>query len=258
MIKALRNAFLALMFVALPLATSPMLTAHAQDAATPDCTITPTDTATITLAASQGLAQELAARKALLSRVITCASSDAHALQAVLQDTTVDPSAQGLQSQLVSNLGGAINYYHTELAKVNDAGIAETRVIASEVLSWRAANYDPLEGQVNNFILWAGNQSLFTTANARLSQTGSVVSFLQEAGPQTQLADEYASAQALINNANDENSAAKNALLQGLPADQSLSIISQSLQSLSDAYQKFSDISTIVQTLLPTTANSGQ
>jgi hypothetical protein len=153
-------------------------------------------------------------------------------------------------------LGDAMNYYDLELAKVSDAGIAGTEAVASEVLAWRAENYVPLSAQVANVILWSGNQNLFGVANTRLTQTGAVVNFLEGAAPNPSLQDSYANAQVLMQTANEENEAAKNALLESLSPDQSLALITQSLQDLSKAYKQFSDINTTVQTLLP--INSGQ
>ncbi len=214
------------------------------------CTILPADLAAITAAQAQGVTAELAARKALLTRVITCANIDAQTLETQLHGTSVADGATALQSQLEGKLADATNYYTLELTKLNDAGIAGTKAIAGEVLSWRSGNYDPLAAQIANFILWSDNQNLFATAGARLIQMENIVSFIVSAGPNNQLQSDLAAAQVSIEDAKNENEAAKNALVQLLPASQSLAFIQQSLRSLSDSYQKFSDIGTVAQTLL--------
>jgi hypothetical protein len=120
------------------------------------------------------------------------------------------------------------------------------------VFAWRGNNYNFLAAQVANFTLWVKSQNLFETALARLRSVESIVSFLEQAGAQNELRSDLASAQVLVQDARNENDSVRNAFLQSLPPDQTLALIQQSLQSLSDAYQKFFDISTVVQTLLPT------
>jgi hypothetical protein len=79
-----------------------------------------------------------------------------------------------------------------------------------------------------------------------------IVALIERAAPNRDLENDLANAQTFVAAANNENQAAKSALLQSLSPDQSLAHIQQSLQSLSDAYQKFFDIATIAETLLPT------
>lgn len=236
--------------------TTSTATSTVTDAAS-DCTIMPADIVAITTAESQGLQAELAARKALLTRVITCAENDAQSVQTNVNAVSVSGSAATVQSQLSGKLDDAMNYYNIELTKVSQSGIAGTQAVAKEVLSWRTGNYDPLAAQSSNFILWAQNQSLFATANARLDQTEGIVSFVNSAAPNPELADDLTTAESLIQTANQENAGALTALGQFVSPDQSLALIQQSLQSLSEAYQAFSDIATTVQTLLPPPAATG-
>ncbi len=230
--------------------------ARADDPAA-NCMITTDDLAAVTAAEAQGLTAELAARRALLSRVLGCAKEDAGTLQASLNAVPASGAAAGIQSQLSGKLDDAMNYYDIELGKLSGAGIAGTQAIARETLSWRQGNYDPLAAQTSNFILWAGNQTLFATANGRLGQMEGIVSFVDQAAPNTVLEGDIAAAETLIQAAQGENNSAEQALSQSLPPDQALALIQRSLQSLSDAYQKFSDISTIMQKLLPGTAAKG-
>lgn len=232
-----------------------------------NCGITEDDLQAIDAAAAKSFSAELTARRALLIRVIDCAETNVQALQTSLSNITpANTNAASLQSQLSGKLSDALNYYNLELSKVGTAGVAGTKQIANEVLSWRTGNYDPLAAEIADFVLWSQNQAIFTTAQNRLTQIGNIVSFVEQAAPNTQLQQDYTQAQALITNAQRSNLDALNALTQFAPADQVLSSITASLQSLSDAYKQFGNISTIIQSLLPlptpsttpTTNGSGQ
>ncbi len=238
--------------ITLPVALGIFLLVSRTARADASCVITPADLDAVTAAEAQGLVAELTARKALLTKTITCAKADVQTLEDDLNGLSTSDNAKTLQSQLSGKLGDAMNYYDLELEKVNGSGVAGTQAIAKEMLAWRASNYDPLAGQVANFILWSENQDLFSAAESRLQGIGNLVSLFTQAAPNNDLQSDFANAQALIQTASDENRAAEDALLRSLPPDQSLATIQQSLQSLSDAYQKFFDISTIVQALLPT------
>ena len=257
-----RARVIALIAIIFPLAAGVLLGAAVQPAhadtiaapagAAPSCGLTTDDLATVTAAQEQGLLPELAARRALLAKTITCAKTDAQALQANLNALNVGDGAVALQSQLSGKLDDAITYYNLELGKANSAGIAGTEQVAKEVLAWRAGTYAPLAAQVANFTLWSQNQALFSTGAARLQSMESAVNFVEQAAPNNELQSDLADAQSLMHAATNENEQATNALLAGAPSDQSLALIQQSLQSLSDAYQKFFDMSTILQSLLST------
>lgn len=215
-----------------------------------DCVITQSDLDSITAAANAGLAAELAARKALLTRTISCAKEDALALQNNVNDVQVTSDAIALRDQLAGRIQDALNYYDLELAKVNDSGLAGTKSIAREVGAWRAGYYATVAGQANNFMLWEKNQALFKTADTRLAQMKGIVNFLEQAGANIDLENALGSAEGLVETAQSENESARNAMLQSLSPDASLPLIKQSLQSLSDAYDKFFSVSTMIQDLL--------
>ena len=217
-----------------------------------NCAITSGDLDAIAAAQNQGIAGELAARKELLSRVIACAKDDAIALQKTLNSTDVAPADKALRAQLSGKLDEAAGYYDFELGKVGDAGISGTQGIAKEVFAWRQSNYGVLAGQVQNFILWEQNQPLFQVANDRLNQMRNIVGVLEQAGQNGDLQAALSAAEPLVRTANDENAGARDALVRMLPPDQSLALIKHSLQSLSDAYTQFFNVSTIVQKLLAT------
>lgn len=231
---------------------------HADD----DCVLGASDFAAIqaiennpNLTYSQELTQELALRKQLLGETITCAQSDAQTLQAALNSvptTTQDTTGAEIRSQLAGKINDTVNFYNIESAKLDGAGISATEAIAKEMIAWRTTNYVPLVGAVNNFALWSENQALFETAQNRLTQTERLVAFIQDAAPVGNLSGSLQAAQASFQDADNANNAAATALEQIQPSDESLTLIQQSLQSLADAYQKFTDLNNVIQTLLPT------
>lgn len=193
--------------------------------------------------------QELAARKQLLSKIITCAQNEAQSLKSAVNKMTVAAADKNLQSQLSGKIDDAINYYNIELGKLNGSGIKGSKQIADEVLSWRASTYAGLVSNVDNFVLWLQNQNLFKTALTRMAQITPMVSFLSQAS-NYDLANAFAAAQASFNTAGDENALARNALAESLSPGETLSIIKQSLQSLADTYKNFFNVSDVIQKLL--------
>jgi hypothetical protein len=237
-------------FVSVSVGTS---AAHAAE-----CGVTAGDIAQITavqndptLTNAQEINAELALRKQLVGKTITCAQQEVQTFRTSLASTTVGSDAQPLQSQLLSDLDSASNFYDLELAKLNGVGIAGSEAVAQEVLAQRAGTFLPLSENVNNFILWAQNQNLFDTAQTRMTQTQRAVSFLESATPNAGLQTALDNAQSSFNDAESQNAAAKAALAQGLSPSQSLSLIKQSLDSLSATYQSFFNVSTMISTILP-------
>lgn len=231
---------------------------HAPVAHAATCGITSEDVAQIaaiqndpTLSYADEINQELALRKQLVGKTIVCAQQEAQTFQATLASTTVGSSAEPLQGQLLSDLNGATNFYALELTKLNDVGISGSEAIAQEVLAWRAGTFLPLSENVNNFILWAQNQNLFDTAQERMTQTARAVSFLESASPNASLQTAFDGVQSSFNDAESMNAAAKTALAQGISPNQSLSLIKQSLDSLSTTYQGFFNVSKIISSILP-------
>jgi len=193
---------------------------------------------------------ELVARKSLLSKTILCAKASATEQKTALENAPVTDNFQNLKTQWLGKLDDATAYYDLELDKTNNAGINGTQTIARDVLAWRENNYATLAANISNFVLWSQNQNLFTTADARLAQVQNLLSsplFAENGDLQSDLQQAAVS----LKTAEDQNTAAKNALGQSLPPDQSASLIQQSLSSLSETYQHFFDISTLVQSLLP-------
>jgi hypothetical protein len=236
--------------------------AHAATAASvitaDECGVTQADVAQIatvqndpTLAYADEIKQELALRKLLVGETIDCAQQEVQTLQTSLASTSAPSNAQQLQSQLAGDLSEATGFYNNELAKLNVVGIAGTKQIAQEVLTWRVGTFLPLGENVNNFILWAQNQYLFSMARTRMTQTQGAVSFIEGATPNPALQSALARAQSSFNDAQTENAATEAALTENLSPAQTLGLIKQSLSSLSDTYDGFSNVSTIVSGILP-------
>lgn len=232
--------------------------ANAQTAKANGCPLTAADFEAIAaiqnnpkLSAQEELTQELALRKQLIARTLSCATKDAMALKNTLAGITPAGNSADVASLLAGKIDAAINFYNLESAKLNDAGIRGTQIIAEETRGWRAANYSAIEGQIKNFALFSKNQSLFETADSRLTKTGRVVSLIENTSQQNDISTQFNAAREALLTAESENTAVHNALRALLSPDQINIMIRQSLQSLADAYQKFSDLNGLIEKFLP-------
>lgn len=233
-------------------------TVHTPVAYAAECTINATDVAQITavqndatLSYSDETKAELALRQKLVGETIGCANQEVQSFEDAINALPALPDSQTLQSQYLGQLSYATNFYNAELAKSNESGVEETKIIAKEVLDWRESTFIPLTNQINNFILWTQNQALFDTAQTRMDQTTRAVAFLEAASPNADLQTALNATAASFNTALSENAQAKTALDQDLSADQSLILIKQSLDSLSSTYQGFSTVSGLIKAILP-------
>jgi hypothetical protein len=249
------SAFFVLLFVAGAFGVAGFQT---KTALADDCGVTSADIAQITaiqnnpnLTSSQELTEELALRKQLVGLTITCAEQEVQTLQINLQNAPTSTQTQVLESQLAGDLNDASNFYTIELTKLNGVGIAGSEAIAGEVFSWRQSTFAELSENINNYILWSQNQSLFDTAETRMNQTQRAVSFLEGASPNPDLQTAFDAAASSFSTAQSENAEAKAALAEGLSPDQSLLLIQQSLASLATTYQNFSTVGEIINTILP-------
>jgi hypothetical protein len=232
--------------------------AHAQTSATTNCAISIADFDALAaiqnnpnLSATDELTQELAFRKKLLTRTLTCAKQDAKTLKGKVDTIMTTGSATTIQSVFDTKIGDALKFYDLQSGLVNDAGIRGTQLIAQNISAWRMANYAPLEGQMKNFILWSSSQNLFNTAEDRLTKTQRVVSLIETATPNPDLQAQLDMVRSSLADTKSKNQDAFNALQQFLPADQSFALIADSLQSLANTYQKFADLNAMIQKVLP-------
>jgi hypothetical protein len=223
-----------------------------------DCSVTSDDITQLnaiqndpTLSYSDELIKELALRKSLLSKTITCAQNEAKTLKTEIDNAPVGSSDKNIQMNFSGEVNDAINYYNLELQKVNNAGIMGTKQIASEVFTWRNTTYVSLLKKIDNFILWSQNQPLFSVASDRMSQITPMISLLSQVN-NNDLNAAFSDAQSSFNTAKQQNTYARNAIAESLSSSQALGFIQQSLQSLSQTYQDISNISQIIQGLFTT------
>ncbi len=223
-----------------------------------DCAITKADLGKIdalqndqTLSALDRIKQELSLRKQLIAITISCGKADVQSLQAKLQGLNAVSGTDALKEQLSGKLDDATNFYDIERGKLDDAGIAGSQAIAKELLAWRAGSYAPIVGEINNFFLWTANQDVFSTARNRMQETERAAGFLEAVSKNTDLEKALGDAQASFAAANAKNDDAKSALIQFVSPDQSLSLIKESLDALSDTYKKFSIVSDVIKNILP-------
>lgn len=200
---------------------------------------------------SEEVTQELVVRKQLLSQTITCAQIQVSSLGATLAAATTTYGTANVQSQLLSDLVGASDFYTIEASKLNGVGLAGSKEVASEILAWRAGTYVPLEGKINNYLLWTQDQPLFNTAQVRMDQTQNAVDFLEGTSASPDLQNAFNAAYASFQSAKAQNAAAESALAQSLAPDQSITLIKQSLDSLSSTYEGFFAVSDAIKALLP-------
>src|SRR6185437_5819309 len=136
----------AFLLVVAAIAAVPLF-AHAQTASplpsAGNCAITQDDVQAINAASLVSLNAELAARKGLLTRVITCAEVNVAALEKDLSAVQAGANTANLKTQLGDKLDEANGYYDLELQKLQGVGIAGTKAIANEVLAWLTGNYEP-------------------------------------------------------------------------------------------------------------------
>ena len=260
--KAIAATFIPALFVLAVGVAHAQTAADAATSASSDCVPSQTDLARIqtvendpTLTVAQELNQELALRRQLLDQVLSCAVNDAQALQTDLSGIATPDGGSTIQNLLNGKITDALNFYNLEASQVANAGIRGTESIAKDTLSWRTSNYIPIKEDVDDFALWSANQELFSTAENRLTQTQRVVAFIESAAPNSGLQSSLDAARSSLADAESQDTAAENSLSELQPPDNSLALIQRSLQSLADTYQKFTDLNTLIQTLLPTTTN---
>lgn len=203
------------------------------------------------LTSNQEVIQELALRKQLLEQTIACAQTDVASLRSTLAAATSTYGTEDIQTQLLSDLDSASEFYAIESGELAGSGIAGTKAIASNIIAWRAGTYVPLEGKVNNYLLWTQDQPLFAMAQTRMDQTQRAVNFLENATPDADLQSAFSAAYASFQDAKQQNAAAEQALAESLSPDQSIALIKQSLSSLADTYKNFFAVSSAIAALLP-------
>ncbi|MDO8504656.1 MAG: hypothetical protein Q7S36_02270 [Candidatus Liptonbacteria bacterium] len=203
---------------------------------------------------AEDIQRELRSRMVLLNATIDCATKDIDSLKADISEAGNDEAIESVRGRVLDALGEATRFYSLRKASIKDQGIQGTKDLAKEVRNWRDNNYQNLADRVKNFLVWSDNQFLFEKASERLSQSQFVVTSLKllENQDSEKL---YYDAKSKLENAENLNQRAGDALAKGLVSDETLGIIKSSLVALSDTYKSFLEISGELTKVLPTGEN---
>ena len=186
--------------------------------------------------------QELAIRKSLLKDVVDCATEEILVLKSEFDGVkTTNTDVLTLKNQFSGWFLDVTNYYAIQKANIDNLGLLGSKDFAKSFSAWRDGNFKPTAKVVSNFIVWAGNQDFISLAQSRINQIKRVVEVLGltlNEEIRNGLADievEFKKARAL-------NEKAQRALRAYGPADDSLTTIKASLESLSAVYKKLFEL----------------
>ncbi len=187
---------------------------------------------------------ELALRKAILKNVVGCSIDEVQTLKASVKTVPQnDADIADVENRFAGKLDDMIAYYNTQAAKIDDLGIWGSKDMARAIAEKRSGAFVPLTEEAAEFVIWAKNQDLFHSASIRLTQIQNTLKFLrlidnqETTGLLQKATDTFARAE-------DLNAQAKQALKNFDISNNSLSLIKDSLEALSETYQSFFDIST--------------
>jgi len=196
------------------------------------------------LSYSDEIILELQTRKKLLGEALDCAVFEANQEKDILNTiTTVSADASEIKMNLLSQIDDVLRYYATQMTLVDGLGLSGSRDFAKNLADWRNGNYKPLAQRTNYFIIWSSNQPLISTAQSRLNQIKQILDSFG-LNLSNDLSSIFDKAQMSLNAAAADN---QNALvaIKGSSND-ALQFIKLSLEELSDAYQRFFEISAAV------------
>jgi hypothetical protein len=197
------------------------------------------------------LRAELTVRRSLLAGILQCAAQNTAQLAAGLQALPPSsPDIETLRQQYLGKLADIARYYAFQETRISDLGLQGSRNFAYDLREWRRSNDAPVSAATIDLILWLKNQPLFKTAQDRIDQIGRTVSAFKLAD-NNNLEDSFTAAQQSFQDAKQLNDAAHQALAHFSTTDDPLPLIKQSLETLSDTYQRFSDMGDLVKTILP-------
>ena len=181
--------------------------------------------------------KELAIRKQLLGETMDCAMSEAESVRTNLSGATLNDSAmQNLKSRLMDQLDNAENYFALQKSKINDLGLQGSKDFAKNLNEWRDGNYKPAAENANDLIIWANNQGLFQSAEARINQISRTMVLLTIVD-NDEIQNLWDEARASLSDAVKENESAKTSLGGFAPSEESSSHIKSSLDFLSLTYK---------------------
>jgi hypothetical protein len=195
--------------------------------------------------------QELRVRQSLLHDIVSCATDDAVALKAQLDALhTTDPAALAVQQRLSDALGDAIRHYQTAGDTIDSLALGGSKTLANDLESWRANTYIPLETRASKFVLWQKNSDLIAAAQNRLNQIGLTIKVLKLIGSD-EISALFDKAKSNLDTATANSVRSFQILSDFNSTEDPLPYEKNSLSLLSDTYNNFLDLSTLVQKVLP-------
>ncbi len=187
--------------------------------------------------------KELSLRKEILKSAILCITNDAENLRGKLKAVSSDdPDIKSIRESLGAQLQTTIDFYQSEKAKIDTFGIRSSEESAKSIKIWRASTYAPLAEESVNFLLWVKNQEILKTAQTRFDQIRATVKALK-INEREEMVKGMRDAEDNLEKANALHARAKDTFMSGGNPGTSLSLIKETLESLSGAYQNFFVIS---------------
>lgn len=189
------------------------------------------------------LLAELRIRKELLRKVLDCAISEAEDLRASLAALkSIPPEMELLRDRLYERIGETKDYYQMQQSRLNELGIQGTKDMAKSIKEWRLTQYASLANGATQLIIWTKNQELFQAAQKRFQDIKQTVRFFNLLD-NSEMKDLLTKATERLAKARSINEAAKEALNRFDFSENSLGLIKDSLEELSETYQLFFELS---------------
>lgn len=203
----------------------------------------------------QTIIQELRVRKEMLASILMCATQEIKTIETSLEGAPIaknEPQLEELRTQFEDQLTEVINFYQSQLAKINDLGLQGSKDLARTILRWRTSNVVPLKGNVASFLLWRENQGLFQAADDRFSEITRALQALDLA-EHRDIKTLLDTSEKNLDDAKTMNEEIKKTFESKEIPDDMFARIKASLASLAATYQTFFELSKAVQTALPRT-----
>jgi hypothetical protein len=198
----------------------------------------------------ESVRREAELRRELLRKVIDCGAEEIRELQTTLRALPEDKGTDRLRSQLLEGLNEALPYYELQRKKIDDLTIRESRDLARILREWREAHYAPIVERIVNFVLWTKNQDLFRTAQKRFDHISQTVNNLKLTQTE-EIRMRFEKAEGSLSEASELNRKVKRALEQPDPHNDALTLLKNSLETLSATYQDFLNLGEAVKKILP-------
>lgn len=198
----------------------------------------------------ENLKQELAARQELLGAVIDCVALEVDALQQTAAEIPATGDIPGIKNDLQARIQEAKEFLERLRLKIPDLGIQGSKNMAREIKTWRDSSYERLQKETENLKIWSSNQTLFETAAKRWEQINQTLRRLKLL--------ENENIQKLYQKSGESLKAATNLHRQALsdiknyrPPEEVQEKIRLSLETLSQTYENFLELSREVKKILP-------